>query len=266
MGQRVTTCAAACPAGAGAGSAPIAVRGARLPRVLAAKAGSGAGAGTARRAGSAGQAAGRAEPRSPDMPQPGRFQQISGTCRSSLGLTASETSAGSEDTFPSSPDSGFGRQTSAQTAASSSSFSSWVDSLKAQEKRRVRSEAEVRNFLQAHGFSDVNQLRQTSRWCASSACRPLHVAVSLGDKTIVQLLLLHGADPTLPDAAGCLPGHRRGARSKTAQCSSEEREEARRAVKAAAARSRKWCEGRRSQDRLLELFRRDPLLDGCAKA
>ncbi|CAK0882989.1 unnamed protein product, partial [Prorocentrum cordatum] len=240
--------------------------GARLPRVLAAKAGSGAGAGTARRAGSAGQAAGRAEPRSPDMPQPGRFQQISGTCRSSLGLTASETSAGSEDTFPSSPDSGFGRQTSAQTAASSSSFSSWVDSLKAQEKRRVRSEAEVRNFLQAHGFSDVNQLRQTSRWCASSACRPLHVAVSLGDKTIVQLLLLHGADPTLPDAAGCLPGHRRGARSKTAQCSSEEREEARRAVKAAAARSRKWCEGRRSQDRLLELFRRDPLLDGCAKA
>ncbi|CAK0882991.1 unnamed protein product, partial [Prorocentrum cordatum] len=171
-----------------------------------------------------------------------------------------------EDTFPSSPDSGFGRQTSAQTAASSSSFSSWVDSLKAQEKRRVRSEAEVRNFLQAHGFSDVNQLRQTSRWCASSACRPLHVAVSLGDKTIVQLLLLHGADPTLPDAAGCLPGHRRGARSKTAQCSSEEREEARRAVKAAAARSRKWCEGRRSQDRLLELFRRDPLLDGCAKA
>jgi len=223
-----------------------------LPRVLAAKAGVGAGAGTARSAGSAGQAAGRAEPRSPDMRQSGPFQQISGTRRSNLGLT--------------SPDSGFGRQTSAQTAASSSSFSSWVDSLKAQGKRRVCSEAEVRNFLQAHGFSDVNQLRQTSRWCASSARRPLHVAVSLGDKAIVQLLLLHGADPTLSDAAGYLPGHRRGARSKTAQCSSEEWEEARRAVQAAAAHARQWCEGRRSQDHLLELLQRDPLLDGCAKA
>ena len=74
---------------------------------------------------------------------------------------------------------------------------------------------------EAHGFSDVDQLRQTSRWGASPPRRPLHLAVARGDAAMVRLLLLHGANPTLPDADGRLPGRVCRA-SKYARCGWEE--------------------------------------------
>jgi len=165
-----------------------------------------------------------------------------------------QTSIDTQDSLP-----------SCHTLKSTASFSSWVNSLKAERERRLRTEAEVQNFLRAHGFSDANQLRQSARWGASPARRPLHVAVSLGDKAMVKLLLLHGADPALPDATGHLPSHKA---SKSARCSWEDWEEARQAAKVAAARTLQQHDGRRpsSVDRLFDLLRQDPLLDAPRRA
>ncbi|CAK0883909.1 unnamed protein product [Prorocentrum cordatum] len=172
----------------------------------------------------------------------------------------------------------------AHTLNSSASFSSFVDSLKVLMKMRLRTESEVQQFLKVHGFSDVNQLRQASRWGAPPACRPLHLAVSVGDAAMVKRLLLHGADPTLPDANGRLPCHTCRAR-KHAQSGRKEWEAARRAAEAAAAHvfeRREGCQRRRLRavsearqpptrgaaeaaasgwDRLFDELRQDPLLD-----
>ncbi|CAK0820991.1 unnamed protein product [Prorocentrum cordatum] len=195
------------------------------------------------------------------------------SCPSFLRQTTAETEASllsptqqqaSSDSEGAPPSSGV-RADAACMPSSNASFSSWVNSLKAKRKERACSEAEVRAFLQAHGFSDVNQLRRASRFGAVR--RPLHVAVALGDKAILELLLLHGADPTLPDAVGHLPGHRCGA-SRSAQCSWEGWDETRRAAEAAASHTRKRHEVRRpsSWEHLFDHLRQDPLLDGCPKA
>ncbi|CAK0820990.1 unnamed protein product [Prorocentrum cordatum] len=194
MGQGLATSACACsPSGGGDGvlhaaqeaRAPGAARSPRPPRLPAT-----AGASCSRRTDSC----------------PSFLRQTTAETEASL-LSPTQQQA-SSDSEGAPPSSGV-RADAACMPSSNASFSSWVNSLKAKRKERACSEAEVRAFLQAHGFSDVNQLRRASRFGAVR--RPLHVAVALGDKAILELLLLHGADPTLPDAVGHLPGHRCGA-------------------------------------------------------
>ncbi|CAK0899971.1 unnamed protein product [Prorocentrum cordatum] len=124
-----------------------------------------------------------------------------------------------------------------ETRGTGSSFSGWLSALSSLGRERRRTEAEVQAFLQAHGFSDVNHLKQASCWRTPRSHRPLHVAVSQGDAHIARLLILHGADPALPDAAGELPGAAGALRGRAAGgrpgC-----EEARRVVAEAAARAR----------------------------
>ncbi|CAK0894436.1 unnamed protein product, partial [Prorocentrum cordatum] len=231
MGQGFAACADAggCPGG---DEASLAARAALAP---------GAAAEAPRdpeeplEAGEAGARAGAAQ-------QAGRADQAAESATSQLSGETSRQSRLSWDT----PRSQVVRQTSAKTPSSpasseaaptqnsSASFANWMDLLKAQRRRRLQTEPEVQKFLQAHGYSDVDQLRQASRWGAAPACRPLHLAVAHGDAAMVGLLLLHGADPTLPDGLARLPGGMCGA-SRRAQCGWEEWEAARRAAQAAAA-------------------------------
>ncbi|CAK0894438.1 unnamed protein product, partial [Prorocentrum cordatum] len=237
MGQGFAACADAggCPGG---DEASLAARAALAP---------GAAAEAPRdpeeplEAGEAGARAGAAQ-------QAGRADQAAESATSQLSGETSRQSRLSWDT----PRSQVVRQTSAKTPSSpasseaaptqnsSASFANWMDLLKAQRRRRLQTEPEVQKFLQAHGYSDVDQLRQASRWGAAPACRPLHLAVAHGDAAMVGLLLLHGADPTLPDGLARLPGGMCGAsRPPRPMCSGTAR--------GPGARGRRRCPGRGSR-------------------
>ncbi|CAK0894439.1 unnamed protein product, partial [Prorocentrum cordatum] len=211
MGQGFAACAdAGCPGG---DEASLAARAALAPGAAAeAPRDPEDSGGGPLEAGEAGARAGAAQ-------QAGRADQAAESATSQLSGETSRQSRLSWDT----PRSQVVRQTSAKTPSSpasseaaptqnsSASFANWMDLLKAQRRRRLQTEPEVQKFLQAHGYSDVDQLRQASRWGAAPACRPLHLAVAHGDAAMVGLLLLHGADPTLPDGLARLPGGMCGA-------------------------------------------------------
>lgn len=86
--------------------------------------------------------------------------------------------------------------------ASISSYS--VTALAQRNRERRRREAEVRRFLQEHGFSDVNEPRPASWWRLTRPQCPLQVAVQQGDARMARLLVLSGADPALASSASWL--------------------------------------------------------------
>lgn len=88
--------------------------------------------------------------------------------------------------------------------SNNASISSYITALAQRNRERRRREAEVRRFLQEHGFSDVNEPRPASWWRLTRPQCPLQVAVQQGDARMARLLVLSGADPALASSASWL--------------------------------------------------------------
>jgi hypothetical protein len=74
------------------------------------------------------------------------------------------------------------------------------------EKKKAREEAIVGEFLEKHGFKDINEMiKIPAGFMRSRKCSALHLAVELNDPDVVSLLIQHGADINAKNGKGKIP-------------------------------------------------------------
>lgn len=76
----------------------------------------------------------------------------------------------------------------------------------AAEQKKTREDATVREFLEKHGFKEINEMiKIPSGFMRSKKCSALHLAVELNDADVVSILVERGADITAKNSKGKIP-------------------------------------------------------------
>lgn len=73
-------------------------------------------------------------------------------------------------------------------------------------KKKAREDAVVQEFLEKHGFQQINEMiKIPSGFMRSRKCSALHLAVELNDPDVVSLLIQRGADINAKNGKGKIP-------------------------------------------------------------